>query len=437
MTKLINENLNTLVSGLKQSIKSNKNDFIDAVLVGNKPIDDEFVGVKSDESDLFLQSNSRIYESDTISQKVDSDEYEKNYFSEKMEDMKVLIFSTNQVNIEMLVFLMEDWNVNIRSCSKLDEVDVLIKEEKFDLLIINDFYSHAVGKNVVLKKNSSRLNADIPVVFFTETLDLLEKIRIHRLGIELYIEKPCEISLIKVQIYNLLKRLRKIKVKNQEREDYFAAVTHDIKGPILSDFLALKMLVTTEQIKLNPFYDNMVCNMIGSLTTVKSILENMLCKYKDDAGVFKIVKSSMDFKALIEGCINDLKYSAMAKNQKIKFNCYTEDTIIMGDDIELRRVIYNLISNALEYSPENADIKLKLSKMGKDLHFEIEDNGIGISDTRNVFEKYISNAKKEKKIGFGLGLYICKRIVDSHGGQINIESKVGKGTKVYFTIPVN
>jgi len=305
MTKLINENLNTLVSGLKQSIKSNKNDFIDAVLVGNKPIDDEFVGVKSDESDLFLQSNSRIYESDTISQKVDSDEYEKNYFSEKMEDMKVLIFSTNQVNIEMLVFLMEDWNVNIRSCSKLDEVDVLIKEEKFDLLIINDFYSHAVGKNVVLKKNSSRLNADIPVVFFTETLDLLEKIRIHRLGIELYIEKPCEISLIKVQIYNLLKRLRKIKVKNQEREDYFAAVTHDIKGPILSDFLALKMLVTTEQIKLNPFYDNMVCNMIGSLTTVKSILENMLCKYKDDAGVFKIVKSSMDFKALIEGCIND------------------------------------------------------------------------------------------------------------------------------------
>jgi signal transduction histidine kinase len=113
---------------------------------------------------------------------------------------------------------------------------------------------------------------------------------------------------------------------------------------------------------------------------------------------------------------------------------------VKGNERHLERVFVNLISNAVKYSPKDSKINIHLSKKGKNAIISVEDSGVGIAkgEQEKVFDRFYrtSNQKKDSLSGFGLGLYIVREIVLSHGGKIWVESQKGKGSTFYFTIPL-
>ena len=125
------------------------------------------------------------------------------------------------------------------------------------------------------------------------------------------------------------------------------------------------------------------------------------------------------------------------KNQRIHLTNRLKTKKIAVDFLEIKRVVHNLLTNAMEYAPKNSLIEIDLSENKNYIVFSIknENRGILIKNPDELFDKFISRAKENKKISSGLGLYIAKRIILSHNGTIKVDVKDPKYVRFIFTLP--
>jgi signal transduction histidine kinase len=113
---------------------------------------------------------------------------------------------------------------------------------------------------------------------------------------------------------------------------------------------------------------------------------------------------------------------------------------LRADRAKLRRVLVNLVSNALKFTPKGGRVRVSAAREGALVRVSVADTGVGIpaDDLKDIFDKYAqarSRATRSEK-GTGLGLYITRQLVELHGGKIEVQSEVGKGSTFSFTIPV-
>ena len=227
-------------------------------------------------------------------------------------------------------------------------------------------------------------------------------------------------------------------ITENKKDTFIAMFTHDLKGPINSGIFALELLLhDSKRGTLNEYQKELVTDILRASKFMKNLTENALCKYKVESGKYELKKEYVSVNNIIDDCILSAKYLLYDKNQSINFDCPKQDIYAHVDIIEFKRVICNLISNAVKYSDKNSVIDITLKDLNNKVYFEIQDYGCGIrlEELSMVFEKYVRLANEQKSAGTGLGLYITKLIIDAHGGNIYIDSKIGKGTKIFFEIP--
>jgi signal transduction histidine kinase len=112
---------------------------------------------------------------------------------------------------------------------------------------------------------------------------------------------------------------------------------------------------------------------------------------------------------------------------------------VTGDPVRIERILYNLIDNAAKYSPKNTEVKIKIERRVNDVAVSVTDQGRGIPMDRlgelfEPFQRLVDSSENAK--GLGLGLVVCKRLVEAHGGSIGVQSDQGKGTTFTFTLPL-
>jgi signal transduction histidine kinase len=150
-------------------------------------------------------------------------------------------------------------------------------------------------------------------------------------------------------------------------------------------------------------------------------------------------KEVVDMKVLLDDCVEQLKFKADEKKQKIALDI-RDNPLVFADRERLWRVLSNVIINAIKFSPEGSAIEVKVLEKDGKMELSVKDNGIGIPDALKdkVFDPF-TNAKRWGTSGeqpFGLGLSISKQIIDAHGGTIWFESEESQGTTFYITLPV-
>lgn len=226
-------------------------------------------------------------------------------------------------------------------------------------------------------------------------------------------------------------------VTQNASDTFLAMFTHDLKTPINSGIFAVEMLLKNSADNLNDYQKEVLNDLLNAIKYMKNLTENALCKFKAESGKFSVNKEFHSIKELILQSIKETKYILDEKNQKLNFICTENEVSGNFDVVEITRVVKNLISNASKYSPKNSEINITLKKTNQKIHFEIEDFGCGIKmqELDKAFEKYMRLANDQKSVGTGLGLYITKIIIDAHGGEIFINSELGKGTKISFYLP--
>lgn len=220
---------------------------------------------------------------------------------------------------------------------------------------------------------------------------------------------------------------------NQELEQFTSIVSHDLQEPVRT----IKSFLQLIEMKLNDGQINDLKTYIGKSITaanrMRELIQNLL-QYSQ-VGKIEVVKERVNVKELLNEVTQNLK-TAIEKS-KAQITVETNLDTVEGDRVQLVQLIQNLLSNALKFTnTDHPKIKIEGFRENGHVKFAVSDNGIGIAqnDLNKVFEIFRRLNTKKEYPGTGIGLAICKKIVDRHGGRIWPESKPGVGTTFYFTL---
>ncbi|MDD3150308.1 MAG: ATP-binding protein [Candidatus Gastranaerophilales bacterium] len=235
-----------------------------------------------------------------------------------------------------------------------------------------------------------------------------------------------------------LNDITQIKEMDEMRDDFIATLTHDLKVPLIAGSNTLKFLLKETFGKLNDKQKEAAENMLESNEEVIGMVNNLLDSYRHDAGKYELIKEKTDIEKLFLESIENIKPLALKRNQELKINIAQDIPNIDIDGNEIKRVIINLLNNSIAYTQKEGSIGLN-AKVDRDfLVIEIFDNGKGIAskDIEHIFERFFTKARKFRKIGSGLGLYLSKKIIEKHGGTINVNSKENQGSSFVIRLPL-
>lgn len=224
----------------------------------------------------------------------------------------------------------------------------------------------------------------------------------------------------------------------KQREKFIETLTHDLKTPVRAEERALQLLYDGSFGELQTQQKDMVKEILNSSKYMIRMTDNILTKYKIDNHNLSLTKTAHSLRKSVEYCISKLSYLLETTNQTIKIINNSDDDVFCYDEQEIKKVLFNIIANASEYSPKNSTIYVQIFKDNEDkITIQIKDEGIGISQEKlnSYFLDNEENEKRFKKVGSGLGLFISKKIIDAHLGSIEVTSNENGGTIFSITLP--
>jgi PAS domain S-box-containing protein len=237
----------------------------------------------------------------------------------------------------------------------------------------------------------------------------------------------------------VLRDITEFKEMNKMREDFMATLTHDLRVPIIAEGNTLKFFLKGIFGNLTDKQKEALENMLESNNDLLRMVTSLLDAYKYDSGNIELFKEPVHIKKLVQDCIAELTPSARKYDQSL-INLISKETHTLNiDKNEIKRVLRNLISNSITYTPKGGSITVNAESGENEVIISIKDTGKGIAETEldKIFDRFFSKAKKFRKVGTGLGLYLSKQIVETHGGKIWAESNLGEGSTFYFTLPID
>ncbi|MBN2045287.1 MAG: GAF domain-containing protein [Anaerolineales bacterium] len=255
---------------------------------------------------------------------------------------------------------------------------------------------------------------------------------------------PVEVHVHPVSIENqtglqwIIRDTTELKKLEQIREDLTSMIYHDLRSPlanVVSGLDLIRSIVPAE-------YEIESIIQIGerSLNRVQRLVSSLLDTSRLQAGQKIVTKTPVVFQTLAAEAVETIRPAADASNFVIKINQPEEPLTVMVDTDMIRRVMINLLENALKFSPVGRQIEITIHQDGQEIFFAVKDEGRGISeeDQKNVFERFMrADGTAAKTKGLGLGLAFCKLAVEGHGGKIWVDSQLDNGSTFTFKLPTN
>lgn len=221
------------------------------------------------------------------------------------------------------------------------------------------------------------------------------------------------------------------------KEDFVATLTHDLKVPIIAETNMIELFLNENFGKISDKQRLALKNMQASNKELLDLVQVVLETYKIKGGKITLFKENIMLKSFINDIIEEMVPIAVKTGNRIEFSL-ERDIRVFADRFQLKRVLKNLIQNAISYGEPKSPIIISIGEIPGFVTIKVKDHGAGISqeDISKIFNKYYSAAKKFRKIGTGLGLYLALQILKAHNGDLNVESKEGEYTEFCIKIPV-
>lgn len=231
----------------------------------------------------------------------------------------------------------------------------------------------------------------------------------------------------------LIKDVTKEREIETLKEDFVATLTHDLKVPIVAESNIINFLLDGKFGEISDKQQVALMNMKNSNQELVELVQIILETYKVKETGIKLVKENI----MLDKFLNDIteQTQPIAKSAGMKIVYKSDRNLkVTADIIQLERVVKNLISNAISHSNTQGQIDISTGEIPGFVTISVTDYGQGISkeEIKHIFNKYYSAAKKFRKIGTGLGLYLSQQIIQAHDGEITVESE--ENVKTTFTI---
>ena len=233
----------------------------------------------------------------------------------------------------------------------------------------------------------------------------------------------------------------KLQEADKRKDEFIATLSHELRNPLASTDLTLKALkkFKLEDIMEIEFIQECIDKAEKNIQHINRLLEDLLDTSRISSGRFQLRKTKSSIRKIISNALSLVKEKVENKQLTIDFNNSDEDILIDVDDIRILQVITNLMDNAIKYSNNGGEIILSAQRVGSDLLFSIKDQGAGIQRDylETIFDMFNrSHHASNDFTGDGIGLALCRAIVELHGGTIIAKSDgLGKGSEFFIKLP--
>jgi signal transduction histidine kinase len=236
----------------------------------------------------------------------------------------------------------------------------------------------------------------------------------------------------------ILRDITHFKELEQLKSDFVATVSHDLRSPLtlMRGYATMLQMVGD----LNEQQKGYVRKIVSGVENMSRLVSNLLDLGRIEAGIgLQIEKVAV--KDIVEEVLNSLQLQATQKDIRLVHEIVGKNQRyeVDADRALLQQAMYNLVENAIKYTPVSGQVKVKLEFKTNSMLMEVQDTGIGIAplDLPHLFEKFYRSGRREayQQRGTGLGLAIVKSIAERHGGRVWVDSQLGKGSVFSLEMP--
>ncbi len=229
--------------------------------------------------------------------------------------------------------------------------------------------------------------------------------------------------------------LARMKMMENYRRDYVGNVSHELKTPLFSIQGYLETVLDDPELDAET-RQLFLTKALKNVNRLGQIIRDLDAITKFESGVLKPEIQDFDALVLVHDVVESLELQAQAKSVNLVVNAPEPSYWVQADPSLIRQVVTNLAINSIKYSKPEGQTKIKLSSTGSRVIVEVADNGIGIKSEHQsrIFERFyrVNSDRSRDTGGSGLGLSICKHIVEAHGEQIQVISTEGAGSTFSF-----
>lgn len=244
---------------------------------------------------------------------------------------------------------------------------------------------------------------------------------------------------IRVLVKSLNKMFEDLESSFMAQKRFTADASHELRIPLT--ILKGEVEVALRHPRSEEDYKQLLKQHLDIIERMQRIVNDLLTLARADAGLLELAQEPVDLSLLLQEVAQH--HLILFADNHINLDMDIQDHLeVMGDQNHIERVIFNLLNNAFKYAPEMSTVTLSAQAEGEWAEIDIVDEGPGISEEHQVrlFDRFYraddARARSEGG-GAGLGLAICKRIVEAHGGEIGVISKPGEGAKFYVRLPLS
>lgn len=291
--------------------------------------------------------------------------------------------------------------------------------------------SHFRGTTKMMKKSGdvvdieysiSRISGKEPPEFVTVSRDVTER-------------KRSEGKL--QQLYEQERKLRQeLEAEMKKRVEFTRALAHELKTPLTPVMASSELLVT--ELQGEPLL-SLAKNINRGASNLNNRIDELLDLARGEIGMLQLKLEPVDLQRLLREVADDMSPVASSHGQSLILELPSSLPLARGDEGRLRQVVLNLLSNASKFTPEGGRIVLRAGEDDASLVVEVQDTGHGITaeEQQRLFEPYHRlESDRDHLSGLGLGLALCKTLVELHGGRIWVQSQAGKGSTFGFSVPL-
>lgn len=221
------------------------------------------------------------------------------------------------------------------------------------------------------------------------------------------------------------------------KTEFLSLASHQLRSPLSNLKWYIDFLLNRRRDQMSEEVQGYLHKMYRRNTDMIELVNTLLNLSRIEMGRIKVEKEEVDVSEIAKSVIEELEPEANEKNITLETS-YTGDLVMNTDGRLIRIIIQNLLSNALRYTINEGKVQVRLTASSTKVHLEVEDTGVGIppAEQSSIFSKLYraTNAKEIEANGNGIGLYMCKELLEGMGGEISFSSKVGEGTTFFVDL---
>jgi two-component system, sensor histidine kinase and response regulator len=315
----------------------------------------------------------------------------------------------------------------------------LIESQPFDLAVFDIMMPGLTGLNVLETVRKRHTPADFPIIMATAKTQSDDVVEALRLGANDYVTKPIDfpVLLARMQTHLNLKRLFKLK------DEFLSIASHDLKNPLF--VIVCQAYLIQNRVPPGAVMDNDAFNMIDKISLHAKTMQKIIADFLDfqamEDGHIKLLKEPLDIPSMLMRTVENYRPHAAGKEIELSVDESASVPSVSADRNRVEQILQNLLNNAIKFTPKGGLVRLSTLLCGNDVRVEVSDNGPGLTDEdlTMVFQKYgrLSSKATGGEKSSGLGLAICKKMVELHAGVIGVDNHTdGPGATFWFTLPL-